>query len=439
MKRAVRIQPCAAVQGYITPPGSKSITNRALVCAALASGESQLTGVLDSDDTRVMIAAWRELGIDIEHDPSQACARLVGCGGQPPRPHGELFIGNSGTTIRFLTAALAACGGEYVLDGVPRMRERPIGDLLVALRQLGCQVSSGNAERPDCPPVLINSQGMPGGATSVAGNISSQYLSGLLLAAPVAHSEVIVKVEGNLVSEPYVAMTAAVMRAFGAELSGPTSGPLRIASGRQNPTKMYRGTTYAIEPDASAASYFWGAAAITGGTARVHGLGRDSLQGDVRFCEVLEQMGCQVNYGSQSIEVVGGELRGVDVDMAHISDTVQTLAAVALFASGPTTVRGVAHNRVKETDRISDLACELRKLGAVVEEVDDGFTLRPPTTISPADIATYDDHRMAMSLALVGLRAPGVVIINPNCTAKTYPDYWNDLQRFSGCAMDWRE
>ncbi len=421
----------------MTPPGSKSITNRAIVCAALADGESHLSGVLDSEDTQVMIAAWQQVGVAIEHDVANHRLRIVGCGGQLPAHPAELFVGNSGTTIRFLTAALAACGGHYVLDGVARMRERPIGDLLRALQQLGSNVRSGNTQHPNCPPVIIDSTGLRGGQAVVAGNISSQYLSGIMLAAPQAQQDVVLQVDGELVSVPYVEMTSAVMRAFGAEITGPAQGPLRITSSLLNASKRYQGTRYAIEPDASAASYFWGAAAITGGCGRVEGLSQDSLQGDVKFCEVLEKMGCRVAYLNNAIEVTGGPLIGIEVDMSHISDTVQTLAAVALFAVGPTTVRGVAHNRVKETDRISDLASELQRLGARVDEFEDGLTIHPPTKILPAEIETYHDHRMAMSLALVGLRADGVVVKDPGCTAKTYPNYWHDLELFSGSRIEW--
>jgi 3-phosphoshikimate 1-carboxyvinyltransferase len=428
---AVRISPCSPVDASIRPPGSKSITNRAIVCAALAAGDSFLRGVLNSDDTDVMVDAWRQLGVSVEQDLSACTLKIHGCAGRVPEPVANLFVGNSGTTIRFLTAALAACGGEYVLDGVSRMRERPIGDLLQALTQLGCQVRSCNDERPDCPPVSINSQGMRGGRASVAGNLSSQYLSGIMLAAPVAAEDVVIEVQGELVSKPYVEMTSAVMRCFGGEVTGPVTGPLRISANRK-----YRAADYVIEPDASAASYFWGAAAVTGGRARVEGLSRASLQGDVAFCQVLEQMGCQVTYGDDFVEVLGRPLVGVTVDMGHISDTVQTLAAVALFAVGPTTVTGVAHNRVKETDRISDLARELARLGASVEEFSDGLTIHPPSKIVPAEIETYDDHRMAMSLSLVGLKADGIVIKDPACTAKTYPNFWDDLELFCASRIE---
>jgi 3-phosphoshikimate 1-carboxyvinyltransferase len=364
--------------------------------------------VLDSEDTSVMIGAWQQLGLHVVHDKATQILVIDGGGGRTPVKDAELFVANSGTTIRFLTAALAACEGRFRLDGVARMRERPIADLLSALRQLGAKVQSVNAEHANCPPVLIEASGLTGGRATVAGNISSQFLSGLMMAAPMAKSDVELQVVGELVSMPYVAMTAEVMRAFGAEISGDEQGPFRILA-----EKKYRGAKYAIEPDASAASYFWAAGAITGGTATVEGLSRNSLQGDVRFCECLKQMGCKIEYFSDSVTVHGGKLTGIEVDMSDISDTVQTLAAVAMFAEGPTTVCGVAHNRVKETDRISDLACELRKLGATVEE--------------------FRDHRMAMSLALVGLRCGGLTILDPDCTAKTYPKYWEDLASFTGC------
>ncbi|MFO0943787.1 MAG: 3-phosphoshikimate 1-carboxyvinyltransferase [Pirellulales bacterium] len=419
--------PVSATNSTIRPPGSKSITNRALVCAALARGTSRLTGVLDSEDTTVMIEAWKQLGLQVHHDKELCQIDMDGCGGGLPNNQAKLFVANSGTTIRFLTAALAACPGRFELDGVARMRQRPIGDLLSALNQLGANVQSLNTENSACPPVLIESKGLQGGLARVAGNISSQFLSGLMMAAPMAQTPVTLEVLGELVSVPYVAMTASLMRSFGAVVNGSESGPYNIDT-----KYKYVGSDYEIEPDASAASYFWAAAAITGGRAFVEGLNRQSLQGDVRFCEVLKQMGCKVTYSADGTEVIAGDcLRGVDVDMADISDTVQTLAAVALFAEGSTTVRGVAHNRVKETDRISDLATELRKLGARVDEFDDGLTIHPPEKVNACSIDTYHDHRMAMSLALVGLRVPRIEICDPDCTSKTYPNYWQDLAKFT--------
>lgn len=412
------ITPVGPVFGQMRPPGSKSITNRAFICAALADGVSNLTGVLDSDDTRVMIEALRQLGLRVDGDPKIGTWQVAGAGGKLPAASATLYVGNSGTTVRFLTAMVAVAHGTFRLDGVPRMRERPIRDLADSLNQLGaevqCELGTG------CPPVTVHARGLRGGETQIHGDISSQFLSGLLMAAPYADHDVTIRVVGELVSKPYVEMTARVMSAFGVEVKI-SSDVIHV------PTQChYRATDYSIEPDASAASYFWATAAITQGRVKVLGLTPDALQGDVEFCDCLAQMGCQVNVDNEGIEVQGGPLKGIDVNMNGISDTVQTLAAVALFAEGPTRIRDVGHIRHKETDRIGDLARELRKLGATVNEFDDGLEIIPGE-LHGASIATYDDHRMAMSLALPGLRIPGVVIQNPECTAKTYPRFFEDL------------
>ncbi len=419
---SVRIQPASTVGGKIRPPGSKSITNRALVCAALATGESTLFGALDSDDTGVMIDGLKRLGIKLAVDADKSLITVEGCGGKFPADAADLFVGNSGTTIRFLTAAATLGSGEFRLDGVPRMRERPIVDLLNALRPLGAQIETEQSS--DCPPVVVNARGLDGGTTSIRGSVSSQYLSALLMSAPYAKSDVVIQIDGELVSKPYVAMTLAVMESFGVRVSHDQS-QFRVDSGQR-----YQGKAYQIEPDASAASYFWAAAAITGGSITVSGLGQDSLQGDVGFCDCLQQMGCHVEYLSDEIRVTGAALRGIAVDMNAISDTVQTLAAVALFADGPTRITGVGHIRHKETDRIGNLATELRKLGAEVEEFENGLEIRP-NQLRGATIETYDDHRMAMSLSLVGLRTPDVVILDPGCTSKTYPNFFSDLDSVS--------
>lgn len=418
-----RVQPVAQpIEAAIRPPGSKSITNRAMICAALAQGESRLRGVLDSEDTHVMIAALRQLGLRVERVESMADTWTIeGSGGMFPHRSGEIFVANSGTTVRFLAAALAAVGGDYVLDGIPRMRERPIADLVDALRQLG---ASAEASATGCPPVRIGGTGLRGGAAKVQGNISSQFLSGLLMAAPYAASDVQLEVVGQLVSQPYVHMTLGVMKSFGVDAAAAAD----LSSFKIRGNQRYQAAAYDIEPDASAASYFWGAAAVTGGSVFVEGLNRQALQGDVAFCECLRQMGCRVEYETAGTRVSGRASRGITVDMNAISDTVQTLAAVALFADGPTTVTGVAHIRHKETDRIGDLARELRKLGAEVDETDDGLTITPQKLTGCA-LDTYNDHRMAMSLALVGLKIPDVLINNPGCTAKTYPQYFADLER----------
>lgn len=411
------------VRGRIRPPGSKSITNRALVCAALAEGRSTLVGALESEDTQVMAHSLRKLQIAVDSDTAENTLLVSGCGGQIPAKAAELYIANSGTSMRFLTAVAALGHGRFRLDGTPRMRERPIQDLLDALAQLGVNAESeaGNG----CPPVVVRAAGLPGGKARVNGDISSQFLSGLLMAAPYAQQPVELIVDGELVSKPYVRLTLAVMKAFGVDV------PLGDLSHFTVQQGSYKGQTYAIEPDATAASYFFAAAAISGGEVTVEGLSRNCLQGDVAFCDCLAQMGCDVQYGEKSITVAGRPLRGINVNMNAISDTVQTLAAVSLFTSGPTTIAGVGHIRHKETDRIGNLAVELRKLGAKVEELEDGMRITP-ATLHAAQIATYQDHRMAMSLALAGLRVPGVVIEDPKCTEKTYPAYFDDLAKLVG-------
>ena len=417
----IEVQPCGEISATIRPPSSKSITNRALICAALARGTSQLVDPLESDDTRVMIDSLQRLGIAVESSADRSTICINGCGGDIPAQQAELFIGNSGTSVRFLTAMSTIGRGDYVIDGVPRMRERPIQDLLDALRQLGTSIDCPTG----CPPVRVSAHGLRSGNVTIKGNISSQYLSGLLMAAPYAEGSVQIRIDGELVSRPYVEMTTAIMANFGVRVE-------ETEDGFDVERQCYRGREYKIEPDASAASYFWAAAAIQGGSATVEGLRRDSLQGDVGFCDLLVQMGCELEETSTGITIRrSGKLSGIDCDMGNVSDTAQTLSAVALFAEGPTTIRGIAHNRHKETDRIGNLAIELRKFGATVHEFEDGFQIVPPARVTAATVDTYDDHRMAMSLALPGLAVPGVVIRDPGCTAKTYPDFFADLAQFS--------
>jgi 3-phosphoshikimate 1-carboxyvinyltransferase len=422
------VEPLAKpVNATVTVPGSKSITNRALVLAALASPGCTVSGALRSEDTEVMVDCLRRLGftvttdwtaqtIDVFRDTS---VETVRDDEWIPNGTADLFVGNSGTTIRFLTAMLALGEGTYRLDGIPRMRERPIRDLLDALNQLGVDVRSEYEN--GCPPVVVRANGLPGGHVRVKADVSSQFLSGLLLACPFGRGDTLVEIDGALVSEPYVEMTLAMLGNFGLKVEREGAGRYRVP-GRQ----AHGVASYPVEPDASSASYFWAAAAVTGGRVTVSGLNRTSLQGDVRFVDVLAQMGCRVEECDAGITVHGGKLRGVDVDMNDISDTVMTLGAVAVFADGPTTIRNVGHIRHKETDRIAALATELRKLGAAVEEREDGLTITPGA-LRGAAIDTYNDHRMAMSLALVGLKVPGVVIRNPGCVAKTYPGFWQDL------------
>jgi 3-phosphoshikimate 1-carboxyvinyltransferase len=422
MSEFLEIKPASGpIHARIRPPGSKSITNRALVCAALAHGTSTLNGALDSEDTRVMIEGLRRLGVKVESSDGGRTLVVQNGNGMISAGAVDIACANSGTTIRFLTALVALGHGTFRLDGIERMRERPIGDLIDALNQLGAAVKSemGNG----CPPVIVQANGLSGGTATVRGNISSQFLSALLLAAPGAKTPVELRIDGPLVSQPYVQMTIAVMRAFGVDVVASASlDRLQISAPRK-----YTAGPYFIEPDASAASYFWAAAAITCGEVTVEGLSNDSLQGDVAFVDCLEQMGCEIRQSADSITVIGRALHGIEIDMNAISDTVQTLAVVALFAEGPTAIRNVGHIRHKETDRISALAAELRKLGAEVIEHSDGLTITPRNW-HPATIETYDDHRMAMSFALAGLRSPGVRINNPDCVSKTYPRFFEDLE-----------
>lgn len=416
------------VVGTAWVPGSKSITNRALLIAALADGESTLTGALYSDDTRYMAAALNQLGITVTSDEQASGFRINGAGGAIPSDEASLFVGNSGTTMRFLAAALAIGNGTYRLDGVPRMRERPIKSLLDALTDLGVDATSD--EDTGCPPITIRAKGLRGGDVTLPGHLSSQYFTGLMLAAPYAERGMTIRVDGELVSVPYIDMTANVMAAFGVEVELDED----YTQFRIEPNQRYAGRVYDVEPDASNASYFFAAAAITGGEVRVDGLGMDSMQGDLDFVDVLEAMGCTVEMDDTETVVrgpEGGRLAGGSFDMTSISDTAQTLAAIAPFADGPITITGVAHNRIKETDRITAVATELRKLGQQVEEFEDGMTITPQP-ISVAEIETYDDHRMAMSFGVTSLRAPGIRILDPECTAKTFPDYFDRLIDLTG-------
>ncbi|WP_437185446.1 3-phosphoshikimate 1-carboxyvinyltransferase [Planctomicrobium sp. SH668] len=407
------------IRGRMRPPGSKSLTNRALILAALSDGPTRLTGVLESVDTQVMLESLNRLGIPVQADLDAKVFEVVGQGGKIPVSDVELWCENSGTSIRFLTAMCATGHGSYVLDGNSRMRERPIAPLVEALSDIG--VATDCPQGNGCPPVRIQTTGIPGGVIRVRGDLSSQYLSGLLMASPAARSSVTVQVEGELVSRPYVDMTISMMRDFGAEVVESERNTFQISA------KPYTGRVYDIEPDASAASYFFAVAAVTGGEVTVEGLNRNALQGDVKFVDALVQMGCSAEWNADSITVKGGPLRGVDIDMNEISDTAQTLACVAPFATGPTRIRNVAHMRLKETDRVLAVVNELRRVGLNVEEHEDGMTIHPGP-LKPAEIHTYDDHRMAMSFALLGLRSPGIRILDPGCTSKTYPLFFDDLE-----------
>ena len=411
-----------SVDADVTIPGSKSITNRMLILAVLAEGETHLTGALFSDDTRHMIDALRTLGATIETDETAQTITIAGTGGRFSVPHADLFVGNSGTTVRFLTALVALGNGTYTLDGIDRMRERPIQDLADGLAPLGvtarCEGKDG-----ECPPVMVIASGLKGGQTSMAGDKSSQYFTALLQVAPYAQQDVEIRVTGDLVSKPYIDLTEAVMRDFGVEIVNHNYKRFTIRAGQR-----YRAGTYAVEPDASNASYFLAAAALTGGRVKVRNLTAQSAQGDIGFVDVLARMGCEVRKDPDGVEVRGtGNLSGLDIDMNATPDVVQTLCALAPFASDPVTVRNVGVLRIHETDRIAALKTELTKLGVRVEAWEDGLTVYPSDHLQPAAFDTYDDHRMAMSLSLIGLKTPGIVINDPGCVNKTFPTFFDVL------------
>lgn len=426
---SLRIAPIPhPLNATVRVPGSKSLTNRALLIAALANGTTRLTNALFSDDSRYFANALKTLGFDVQLDEANHEMTVAGLGGNIPAKQAELFIGNAGTAARFLSAFLTLGNGEYILDGDARMRERPIGDLVAALEQLGCdiqpleKVESGKSV---CPPIRIFASGLKGGKTKIAGDISSQFLSALLMVAPYAKIPVEIELTTDLNSKPYVDMTITIMKDFGVEVKRDGYQSFMI------PLSTFHSplATFPIESDASAASYFFAAPAICGGTVRVENLSCKSVQGDVNFLDVLVQMGCTIEEADNSILVTrNSSLRGVDVDMRDIPDTAQTLAAIAPFADSPTRIRGIASARVKETDRIHATCAELARLGVRVEEHEDGMTIYPVEKMRPAIVQTYNDHRMAMAFSLIGLRFDGVTIENPSCVSKTFPNFFEVLE-----------
>jgi 3-phosphoshikimate 1-carboxyvinyltransferase len=419
---AIVIQPVThPVMGTAHIPGSKSITNRALLLAALAQGHSRIEGSLFSDDTRYMAAALERLGIQISADEANGVYAVHGTGGHIPTDHADLYVGNAGTAARFLTAYVTLGKGTYRLDGVPRMRLRPIRDLLDTLQQLG--IDARSEQGTGCLPVVIRSQGLSGGEASLDASQSSQFLSAMLLVAPLSTQGIGLTITGDPVSQPYIEMTLRMLAQWGATWESREGGYFVPGS------QTYRAQTYRVEPDASSASYFFAAAAVTGGKVRVEGLSRNSLQGDVDFVDILGMMGCAVTKAEDFIEVTGCEqLRGLEVDMNGISDTVMTLAAIAPFASSPTSIHNIAHIRHKESDRLHAIATELRRLGVTVDEREDGLTVHPAATLKSAAIETYDDHRIAMAFAITGLRSPGISIKDPDCVSKTFPNFFDHLK-----------
>jgi len=420
------LDPIARVQGTVKMPGSKSISNRVLLLSALARGNTLVRDLLDAEDTRVMLEALARLGVEVERIPEGVTVH--GVSGEFPVKSADLALGNAGTAFRPLTAALALAGGEYRLSGVPRMHERPIGDLVDALRRLGARIDYSGTE--GFPPLVVHAGRIRAGdKVRVRGDVSSQYLSALLMALPMTGAQTVIEVEGELISRPYVEITLNLMRRFGVGVTQKGWSSFVVPKGSYATPGEIR-----VEGDASSASYFLAAGAIGEGPVRVEGVGRSGIQGDIRFTEVLEKMGARISMGDDWIESSAahrGKLKAIDADFNHIPDAAMTAAVTALFAEGPSTLRNIGSWRVKETDRIAAVATELRKLGAVVEEGADTLRVAPPARLRPATIATYDDHRMAMSFSLAALGGVRVRINDPGCVAKTFPEYFRVLASIS--------
>lgn len=429
----IDLRPALHAQGTVRLPGSKSISNRTLLLAALAQGTTQIFDLLASDDTHVMLMALQKLGVKWEQVEDTQQYFVHGVGGVLPVHHADLFMGNAGTAIRPLTAALAVIGGDYTLHGVSRMHERPIGDLVDALNAIGTQIEYTG--EPGYPPLHIRRGHIHAQRLQVKGNVSSQFLTALLMAAPLMAAEraVTIDVIGDLISKPYIEITLNLMRRFGVIVERNGWQSFTVPSGQKyvSPGSIH------VEGDASSASYFLAAGAIASGPVRVEGVGRDSIQGDVRFVEALEKMGATITMGENWIEAKSnGVLKAIDADFNHIPDAAMTIAVAALYADGPSTLRNIGSWRVKETDRIAAMATELRKLGAVVEEGADYLRVTPPAQIGSAAIDTYDDHRMAMCFSLATLdgvarRGNAIRINDPKCVAKTFPDYFDAFAKIA--------
>ena len=418
----ITIKPISRVNGEVTIPGSKSLSNRILLLASLAEGATEVSNLLDSDDINFMLSALKKLGVSYTLSDDKSVCVVQGLGG--PINVGdddiELFLGNAGTAMRPLTAALCLGKGNFTLTGEPRMFERPIGHLVNALRQAGADIEY--LQDQDYPPLRINSNGLQGGRIEIQGSISSQFLTALLMAAPLSKSDMEIVVIDELVSKPYIEITLHLMKMFGVDVENNNFESFKIKGSQtyQSPGRIM------VEGDASSASYFLAAAAIKGGSIKVNGVGTSSIQGDAKFADVLEMMGAKVDWAEESITVTNtGNLKAVDVDLNHIPDAAMTIAATALFADGTTTIRNIYNWRVKETDRLSAMATELRKVGATVEEGEDYIVIEPPTEISSATIDTYDDHRMAMCLSLAAMGKSAITINDPGCTGKTFPAYFD--------------
>ena len=412
------IIPIFKVDAKVCVPGSKSLTHRAFIVAALGRGESHLKNILYAEDTMLTASALRQMGIDIKI--GNKTASIIGRSGKISAPKDEIYLGNSGTSMRLLTAVCSLGRGRFVLTGDSRMKERPIGDLLDALRPLG--VNAYSIEKNGFPPVLIEAKGIDGGRTKIKTSVSSQFLSGLLLASPYAKNDVAIEVIGHLPSRPYVDLTLKVMEDFGVNVDYKDYRYFFIPSGQ-----VYRARDYTIEGDLSSASYFFAAAAILKGKVSVFPIDTDSKQPDIGFLKILEEMGCRVIAGRGEVTVIGGDLRGISIDMNAMPDLVPTLSVVAAFAKGDTVIKNISHLRKKESDRISAIANELRKMKIKVEEREDGLIIRGGDP-KGATVETYNDHRIAMGFAIAGLKIPGVKITNPACVKKSFPEFWEILE-----------
>jgi len=422
------LNPIAKVNGEINLPGSKSLSNRALLLAALAKGTTTLTNLLDSDDIRHMLNALKQLGVSYQLSADKKQCVVEGLGrafNTTELGQLELFLGNAGTAMRPLCAALCLGNGEYVLTGEPRMFERPIGSLVDALRQAGADVSYLGNE--NYPPLSIKGTGLKGGKVEIDGSVSSQFLTAFLMAAPMAKADTVIEIVGELVSKPYIKITLQIMKDFGVNVENDNYQRFTI---KGNQTYTAAGD-YLVEGDASSASYFLAAGAIGGGSIKVTGIGKNSVQGDIQFADALAAMGAKIEWGDDYIKASKGSLKAIDMDMNHIPDAAMTIAVAALFAKGTTKIRNIFNWRVKETDRLYAMATELRKIGASVVEGEDFIEVTPPKVFKHAEVDTYDDHRIAMCFSLVALSDTAVTINDPKCTSKTFPDYFDKLASVS--------
>ena len=416
----IEIKPVQNLQATVTVPGSKSYTNRALLIAGLADGECRLEKPLVSDDTKYMIRALKAFGIPVQEE--KEAFLISGKGGKLSASNKDIFMGNAGTTMRFLTTFSALAPGKTRLDGDERMRERPLADLLDCLTQMGVKAVSANGN--GCPPIDIEGGEVPGGEVQLAGDKSSQYLTSILLSAPYFKNDTCIHIQGDLTSKSYADITLDIMKTFGVHVDNESYQRFKVKAGDR-----YKAQTYRVESDWSSASYFLAAGAVTGGEVTLTDINPHSVQGDAQFTSVLEKMGCLVEKKSHSLHIKGNPLRGISINMNNMPDAVQTLAVTALFAEGETVIQGIGNLRIKETDRISALANELSRLGAKVETGEDFLIIRPGD-YKGAEIETYNDHRMAMSFAVAGLKIPGTRIKNPECVEKSFPDFFKRFANF---------